>query len=330
MLLLLGLTASGMYGARIVSFSLPADTAQVFDINNQNAVVGSLLGAAAPEGFIRAPNGRIQRFTAGSAPTAATAINDAGAVAGTVFGQAGPQGFIRSADGLFYDFFSIPGSQGINVTGINNLGQVSGTFFAGSQLPGTFSQYGFVRNADGSIATYQLPGLPTTVTGINDDGELSGFYLATSIIPPPNPGDPPNFRTDPYGFVRQADGEYELFSMGGAPAVPEDINNSGDTVGSSPSPMGTSNVFIRRASGAFSFISIPGSDFRTANGINDRLNVAGIYRSQGLTRGYIAFWDAPLSTSAAIVATPEPSSAMLVCIGVLLAAARRFRRVRAR
>jgi hypothetical protein len=310
--------------ARYTTFALPGFSAGVFDINDTNTVVGTAFETPSPAGFTRAPNGRITRFRVAGAPTLASAINDAGEIAGTVFTTFGPQAYIRSSDGLSYEFFSIPGSSFLEITGINDAGQVSGYYNVFSPFPGPATTYGFVRNSDGSILTQQLPGLPTFFTGINDSGDVSGYYLATSLVPPVIPGDPPGFITQSYPFFKEAGGGYEPFTVAGAPGNANDLNNAGDIAGDSQGFLGA-GAYVRFANGGFMFLSVPNSTSTSAFGINNLRNVAGTYlTSAGVLRGYIAFTEEArfgISGSA-----PEPGSALLVLAGIAIAAGRRLTR----
>ena len=76
---------------------------------------------------------------------------------------------MRSPDGS-YVTIEVPGIEGTQVSGLNNLGQITGNF----------GGHGFVRNIDGTYATFDVQGARETYpAGINDSGQVAGYYYAT-------------------------------------------------------------------------------------------------------------------------------------------------------
>jgi len=118
----------------------------------------------------------------GSAVTEATGINDAGDIVGywysqTTRGQGHSwHGFLNS--GGTFTALDYPGALNTNPLGVNNHGQVVGTFF--DALLG--QEQGFLYEA-GAFSQLSYPGAWSTFAeGINDDGQVVGFYRLPSGI----------------------------------------------------------------------------------------------------------------------------------------------------
>jgi len=135
-------------------------------------------------------------------------------------------------------------------------------------------------------------GLITTVSGINNAGFIVGYFGEAStgwrsFITTPS-GQPfhilatPN-RTMPYkqraGSPPAADTSY-AFAYG--------INDYGVVAGGfGPYGVTASSGFLRRPSGAFATVNVPGSTFTKVLGINDLGELAGIYEGADGTNGFI-------------------------------------------
>ena len=102
-------------------------------------------------------------------------IDDAGNVAGWYLTDTGlSQAFFRTTAGNFIPI-SFPGSIDTEPLGMNNLGQVVGSYYDGSK------SHGFIWNGGTNFITVDFPGATNTiVSGINDGGTIVGFYDAPS------------------------------------------------------------------------------------------------------------------------------------------------------
>jgi uncharacterized membrane protein len=166
-------------GSSFASFDDPSATIGTFaaGINTSGQVVGSYVDnpSQISHGFIKTGN-TFENFdfppTPGLSSTFANAINNLGQVAGYYTDISGDDfAFVKTGK----SFATIDGPPGTftSAFGINDLGQVSGSYFD----PVTFTNHGFVETG-GSLATLDdpFPGVVSTyVQGINNLGQVTGF-----------------------------------------------------------------------------------------------------------------------------------------------------------
>ena len=266
-------------------------------INNAGQIVG---GAVFPHEGPFSPYlydaGTFTRI--GTGPGDATGINAVGQI---VFGYY--TGSYLYAGGTFTRI-DVPGATQTNARGINDAGQITGSY---SDRAGR--SHGFVY-AGGAFTTLDVPGAPyTSMSGINDAGQIVGSYQDASGTA--------------LGFLYSG-GIYRSFAAPGAVATYADgINAAGQIVGSyetMDSGVGYLHGFLY-AGGAFTTLDVPGARGTYAFGINDAGEIVGAYVDGGITRGY--------STTLALV--PEPTSLVLLAagLGAVGAATRHCRRRRA-
>ncbi|HZQ55141.1 MAG TPA: PEP-CTERM sorting domain-containing protein [Bryobacteraceae bacterium] len=98
---------------------------------------------------------------------------------GYYFGATRPYGFLYRSDGTFTTI-NVPGSLSTAAFGINNYGDIVGSFTDNS------GQHGFL-DRDGVFTTLNAP-LPLSASAINDSGQIiltgTGSYLATPVTVP--------------------------------------------------------------------------------------------------------------------------------------------------
>lgn len=217
-------------------------------------------------------------------------INDSGLITG--YATAGSTfGFVRTGGG--FNAYSVPGSLITQAYGLNGNGDIVGHYLAKDG-----SGHGF-KLSGGSVTAIDYPGAQDTEAfGIDNSGQIVGTYADA---------------TGRHGFF--LDGT--KFTMIDFPQSTETqlsgINNSGQIVGSYIASSGmTYGLFLNgAASGMFSTLSVPGSIFSSALGVNDSGIVSGYYTdiSGGdlVTSGFIA----------APIASPEPSTTRLLGGGLL-------------
>src|SRR5260370_16470163 len=113
-------------------------------------------------------------------------------------------------------FFSVPNATGTFAQGINNVGQVVGTYVLNGQV------HAFLRDSDGSLMSLDFPdAVSTAANGINDNGQICGTYTTG------------NGSGRVHGFIRNADGSYVTFDVPDAlTTYAWGINNAGTVIGS--------------------------------------------------------------------------------------------------
>ena len=132
---------------------------------------------------------------------------------------------------------------------INNLGQIVGNYIDASS--GGFRSY--IRSADGSTFTpFDIPdfGPGGGPKGISDNGVITGSVVAASA-------------SAAWGFVRGADGTFTTINMSAAGIRPVAIDNSGDIAGwyiAGGSEEGLTHGFLRSPAGAITTFDLPGTD----------------------------------------------------------------------
>jgi len=171
------------------STSIPAalNTPNFYGMNQRGALVGYYFDSQfRGHGWLRSPEGEITEFDVPGSDsiTRALAINQEGIVVGGYVGGDPPDfhGFLRDRRGNFTSF-DAPGDAEVNgapgttiASSINSWGQIVGNYSDYTGLQG-----GFVREPDGTIRQFTLPGsgpagtLGTTVVGNNDSGWITGW-----------------------------------------------------------------------------------------------------------------------------------------------------------
>jgi hypothetical protein len=164
--------------------------------------------------YVRAPDGTITTFDAPGAGTGqfqgtfAYNINPAGAIAGQYLDANNVyHGYVRAPDGAITTFDAPDAGTGAfqgtftaTIGGLNAQGAV-----VGSSLDANNVYHGFVRAADGTITTFDIPGAGTGAFqgtfpgGINPAGTIPGTYTDSSGVN--------------HGFVRARDGTVTTFDI---------------------------------------------------------------------------------------------------------------------
>jgi hypothetical protein len=278
-LALLMMAATATVAAEPVSFTsfdIPGATSYfVAGINDEGLVAGTWTTAdGSTVGFIRFPNGRITTPIVNpndsSGLTVLRAVNDEGVIAG-FYGANVSDGFLL-AEGKFrtVDF---PGAVSTALRGINNLGDVSGTY---SIVDLNADELGFIIPGRGPPISFRLSdptGTGIVVGGINDLRQLVGYYTdATSTL---------------VGFLRQPSGQFESVIVPGAASTQVlGINDCGIVVGTYGDGS-TAHGFYGRPGELHSF-DLPGAGATFAQGINNEGRITGRYATAGVPHAFIS------------------------------------------
>jgi hypothetical protein len=210
---------------------------------NTSGVIAGYCNCKGENGFVRAAGGTITNFEVpGASGTFAFSINTDGAIAGYYGDNGSPHpvyhGFVNSASGTITTF-DAPGAgtsendvyvQGTFALSINDDGVITGYYVDASD-----GYHGFVRSADGTITTLNVPGagtgtspltgyqLGTKALSINHDGVITGYYIDANEVY--------------HGFMVSASGTITTFNAPGAPTTeatgtfPTSLNDNGVIVG---------------------------------------------------------------------------------------------------
>jgi probable HAF family extracellular repeat protein len=179
---------------------------------------------------------------------------------------------------------AVPGSTGAG--GINNSGQIVGSFAAGART------HGFL-DTGGSFTSIDVPGASgagTIASGINDAGQVVGYFQDS---------------TTTHGFL-DVGGSFTTIDVPGARFTSaQGINDAGQIVGYFND--GTFDHGFLDTGGSFTTIDVPGTSFNVAGGINDAGQIVGTFESSfAVEHGFLA---TPVA---------EPSSLALFSVGVIV------------
>ncbi len=195
-------------------------------------VTGSYDTTSTYHGFLRAADGTMTSIDAPGAGTGESSngrkqgtmvfgINASGEMVGSYIDSSNARhGFVRSAGGTFTEF-DPPGSttttvsggglSGTQATSIDTAGDV-----AGSYTDANFVRHGFLRTADGTITSFDAPGVDLTAPS----GELGGTF-AINIDPSGSyiAGGYDDANGLAHGFVRASDGTITTFDAPNATTI---------------------------------------------------------------------------------------------------------------
>jgi hypothetical protein len=221
LLLMAATTTIAAEPVSFTSFGIPGATSYfVAGIEDEGLIAGTWTTSnGSSVGFIRLSGGRISTPIVNpndnSGLTVLRAVNDEGMIAG-FYGANVSNGFLLT-EGKFQTV-NFPGAVATALRGINNLGDVSGTY---SIVDLNADEFGFIIPRRGPPISFRLSdptGTGIVVGGINDLRQLVGYYTdATST---------------PVGFVRQPSGQFVSVIVPGALSTQVDgINDCGIVVG---------------------------------------------------------------------------------------------------
>jgi hypothetical protein len=261
-------------------------------INDVGAIAGSYGDAnGVNHGFLRSPDGKFTTFDvpgAGGYGSFPIGLNIEGAVVGYytdsdfVF-----YAFLRTPDGNFKTF----GGPGQCDTGTSTGCYGSGAFTinlwgttVGGYMDSTFAHHGLIRNLDGTLRTFDVPGAgtgsdqgtgcPGCGTGLNLLGFIAGTYIDANSVQ--------------HGFVRSPNGKFTTFDAPGAgtesgqgTGCPSDCATSLNDLGAITSNYIDANYvlhgYVRSPQGKIATVDPSGSIFTWSSGINNPGAITGYY-----------------------------------------------------
>jgi hypothetical protein len=146
-------------------------------INDQGEIAGNIIAPSGQHAFVRSSDGAnytsVDCGTGANYATVATGINSEGQAVGycNQFNNTPMHGFVGTNPVLF----DVPGATDTFALGINDNGQTVGYSY---NSPGYVGGQGFLRNADGTFTTLDVPGATgdTRATAINNNGDITGYF----------------------------------------------------------------------------------------------------------------------------------------------------------
>jgi len=196
---------------------------------------------------------------------------------GTVTGEAGSASFVRTADGAFTTF-GVPGANGTGAQGINDSGEIAGSYADSSDVI-----HGFLRAQDGTVTTFDAPNADHTwAYYINNNGYIAGVYHNSEGT---------------HGFVRAAGGQIKTFDIAGGTNITQGcINDKGAIVGAFIGSDQHYHGFLRASNGTVTIIDVPGATSTYATCINSKSVVTGGFVDSGGNEGFIRAADGTITT----------------------------------
>jgi probable HAF family extracellular repeat protein len=222
---------------------------------------------------------------------ASQAINDLGQIVGYYIAS-NFHGYLYSDGG--FSLLDFPGAYATIPYGINNSGEVVGTYYG--TLPGTSAAtgHGFL-DTGGVFQTIDFPGADLTdALSINSQGDVVGAYRDSL--------------SHQHAFFRDSFGFYSSFDFPGATVTSAyAINDEGQIVGAYDDANKVEHAFLRNVDGTFLSFDYPGAVATAAQGINNNGVIVGQYYPTP---------SSPLGFEATVV--PEGNSFSLVVAGLVL------------
>jgi hypothetical protein len=245
------------------------------------------------QGFLRTPDGKFTTFDVpgvggfGSTPLA---LNLEGAIGGYYTdSNSSVHAFLRSPDGKFTtwigpDAWTCNGSEGCfgsRASNINAFGIIAGGF---EDDGGNFVHHSYVRNAEGKLKTFDVPGAgtgsyqgtgcPGCFLGLNQLGAIAGIYSDANSVN--------------HSFLRSPHGKFTTFDAPGAGTgsyqgtgcfsdCPVSLNDWGAITGIYIDANSVFHGYLRSPEGRIVTVDPVGSTYTFPDGINDLGRITGYY-----------------------------------------------------
>ncbi|MGD1808841.1 hypothetical protein ACP6PL_25850 [Dapis sp. BLCC M126] len=191
-----------------------------------------------------------------------TAINNAGQIAG----HFDDLGFLLEPDGEV-EFFAPPNAGSTLVWGLDDNGQVVGSFFTTPDFEPDGVAQGYIYNGTDFTIVNPFPQFPersVELTGINSNGQISGFYLL------------PDFAGGTSFLLEGEDLNVTNLDIEASDrTIAWDINDAGKVVGQFRIPDVTNSGFIWENGNIIEELDFPGARFTSPRSINNNDSIIG-------------------------------------------------------
>jgi probable HAF family extracellular repeat protein len=169
-----------------------------------------------------------------------------------------------------YTKLMVPGSTFTEASGINNLGQVVGTYIDSVGLP-----HGFIYQ-NGVYTTIDYPSAAHNYAfGINDAGSVVGSF--SEVLP-----------RGPYSATLRENGVWSAYDFPAHETDGRDINANGHIVGIYNDGVGTPDHGFLKIGANYTSIDFPGAPITYVFGLNNATTVTGSFvDNQGQVKGFI-------------------------------------------
>jgi probable HAF family extracellular repeat protein len=270
-LLVLGLVVLPATAATYQEISAPnSDQTWASGINNLGQVVGyyEIPGTNIIEGFLLSSGVYTNIIFSGEPNTFATAINDSGLIAGFVQTQdIGSPYFGFTYQNGFKSLIKFPTAKSTQAFGINNAGQVVGTYVDLQNVShGFLFSAGIYKSID--IVINKVDPKSTMATGINTAGDISGTFVDHS--------------SQEHGFLLHANGTLTVINYRGAlnGTVVGGINDHDQLAGYFTPPTTNRSTGFEWSAGTFTTLLYPSAVSTQPFGINNTQVVVGAWVTQ--------------------------------------------------
>jgi hypothetical protein len=254
-------------------------------INDLGAVTGAFWDVTgSSHGFVRSPDGKFTIFDVlDETSINPIAINLEGAVVGFYTdSNFSFRAFLRTPDGKITTWIgpgacTTDGSQGCYGSGATNINAFG--IIAAGYNDGNLVHHGLLRNREGKLITYDVPGASSTgcpgcYSGLNQFGAIGGIYSDSNGVN--------------HGFLRDPSGKFTTFDAPGAGSAsgqgtgcPSDcstgLNNWGAITGTYIDSNGYLHGYLRTPNGKITTVDPNGALYTFTASINDSGAVTGAY-----------------------------------------------------